>query len=134
MGFQVHKYSVFCVFLFVCLFDGIYRHFQQYFSYIVAISSIGGGNRRTRRKPPMWQVTDKLYLLDRESNSHLFFYKYHIVGTIPKSNIEIEERGKIDAPNTQIHDHSLFWLGTGTSIKCGGVKLVLWTQISLLVK
>jgi hypothetical protein len=25
---------------------------QQYFSYIVAVSFIGGGNRRTQRKPP----------------------------------------------------------------------------------
>jgi hypothetical protein len=31
---------------------GVSRHFQQYFSYIVAISFIGGWNRRTRRKPP----------------------------------------------------------------------------------
>jgi len=38
---------------------GVKSHFQQYFSYIVAVSFIGGGNRRTRRKPP--QVTDKLY-------------------------------------------------------------------------
>jgi len=30
---------------------GVYRHFQQYFSYIVAVSFIGGGNRSTRRKP-----------------------------------------------------------------------------------
>jgi hypothetical protein len=29
------------------------------------------------------------------------------VGTIPKWNIKIAERGKIDIPNTQIHDHSL---------------------------
>jgi len=28
------------------------RHFQQYFRYIVGVSVIGGGNRRTRRKPP----------------------------------------------------------------------------------
>ena len=27
-------------------------HFQQYFSYIVVVSFIGGGNRSTRRKPP----------------------------------------------------------------------------------
>jgi hypothetical protein len=27
-------------------------------------------------------------------------------------------------PNTEIQDRSLSWLGTGTSIKCGGVKLV----------
>jgi hypothetical protein len=26
-----------------CLFDGVERHFQQYFSYIVAVSYIGGG-------------------------------------------------------------------------------------------
>jgi hypothetical protein len=26
--------------------------FQQYFSYIVAVSFIGGGNRSTQRKPP----------------------------------------------------------------------------------
>jgi hypothetical protein len=31
---------------------------------------------------------------------------------------------KCHTPNTQIHDHSLFCLGTGTSIKSGGVKLV----------
>jgi hypothetical protein len=29
-----------------------WRHFQQYFSYIVAVTFIGGGNRSTRRKPP----------------------------------------------------------------------------------
>ena len=26
---------------------GVKRHFQQYFSYIVAVSFIGGGNRST---------------------------------------------------------------------------------------
>ena len=30
----------------------VYVHFQQYFSYIVAVSCIGGGNQSTRRKPP----------------------------------------------------------------------------------
>jgi len=58
--------------------------------------------------------------------------KYHTVGIVPKSNIKIIERGKIDTPNTKIHDRSLSWLGTGTSIKSGGVKLVLWTQTSPL--
>jgi hypothetical protein len=38
------------------------------------------------------------------------------------------EKDKIDTPSTQIHDRSLSWLGTGTSIKSGGVKLVLLTQ------
>ena len=32
--------------LFVCLFDGVEPYFQQYFSYIVAVNFIGGGNRR----------------------------------------------------------------------------------------
>ena len=50
--------------------------------------------------------------------------KYHSVGTFPKSNSKIVERCKIDTPNTQIHDRSLSWLGTGTPIKSGGVKLV----------
>ena len=31
---------------------GVQRHLQQYFSYIVVVSFIGGGNRSTRRKPP----------------------------------------------------------------------------------
>ena len=37
-----------------------------------------------------------------------------------KINVKIVERGKIDTPNTQIHDRSLSCLGTGTSIKSGG--------------
>jgi hypothetical protein len=37
-------------------------HLQPYYSYIVAVSFIDGGNRSTRRKPPidLFQVTDKL--------------------------------------------------------------------------
>jgi hypothetical protein len=41
--------------------------------------------------------------------------KYHTVGTIPKSNIKIVERSKIDISNTQIHGRSFSWLETGTS-------------------
>jgi hypothetical protein len=37
--------------IFVCLFDGVQHHFQQYFSYIMAVSFIGRENRRTQRKP-----------------------------------------------------------------------------------
>jgi hypothetical protein len=33
--------------------------------------------------------------------------------TVPISNRKIVDRGKIDTPNTQIHDRSLSWLGTG---------------------
>jgi hypothetical protein len=31
-----------------------------------------------------------------------------------------------------VHDRSLSWLGAATSIKSGGVRLVLWTQTSTL--
>ena len=51
------------------------------------------------------------------------------VGTVQKVNRKIVERDKIGTPNTQIHDLSFFWLGTGTSIKKSGrVKLMLWAQ------
>jgi hypothetical protein len=47
----IEIFKITCI---VCLLDGVERHFQQYFSDIVAVSFIGGGNRRTRRKPPTW--------------------------------------------------------------------------------
>ena len=31
-------------------------------------------------------------------------------------------------PLTQIHDHSIYWLGIGTSMKCDGAKQVLCAQ------
>jgi hypothetical protein len=46
-----------------------------------------------------------------------------LVGTVPKYKKKIVERGKMDTFNTQIHDRSLSWNGTGTSIKNGGTKL-----------
>jgi hypothetical protein len=59
--------------------------------------------------------------------------KYHTVETFPKPNRKNIENSKIDNPNTQIHDHSLFCLGTRTSIKNGRDKLVWWTQASPLL-
>jgi hypothetical protein len=41
---------MFC--LFVGLFFSFYRHFEQYFSYIMATSFSGGGSRGTWREPP----------------------------------------------------------------------------------
>ena len=52
--------------------------FQQYFSYIVAVSFIGGGNRITRRKPPICRkllYRIKLYrihLVKNEMRTHNF--------------------------------------------------------------
>jgi len=40
---------------------GVQHHFQRYFSYIVAVSFIGWGNRSTRRKPSTCRFTDKRY-------------------------------------------------------------------------
>jgi hypothetical protein len=38
-------------------------------------------------------------------------------------------RGKINSPDTEIHDLSLSWFGTGTPIKSVGVKpFFLWAQ------
>ena len=46
---------------------------------------------------------------------------YHTVWTVPQSKGKILERGKIDAPYTQIHDHSLSWFGPYFSFKWNDV-------------
>jgi hypothetical protein len=51
--------------------------------------------------------------------------EYHTYVTVSKSNRKLVERGKLDTPDTQIHNHSLFCLDTGTSIENGGVKLMI---------
>ena len=44
--------------------------------------------------------------------------KCHTFGTVPKSNrTNRRNRGKLDFPNTQMHENSLSCLGTGSSIK-----------------
>jgi hypothetical protein len=52
----------------------------------------------------------------------------HTDGTFPNFNRKINGGGKIDTPNTQIHNHSLSWLTKGISIKCGGVEIVSCAQ------
>jgi len=39
---------------------------------------------------------------------------------------------EINTLDTQIYDRLLSWLDKVTSIKSGGVKLILWTNISFL--
>ena len=41
-------------------------------------------------------------------------------------------RVKCNTPNTDIHDHSISWIGTRILIKSGDVKLVLWTHLSVI--
>lgn len=49
--------------------------------------------------------------------------------TGPSSNLKNRiHEGKIHTTNTHIHDRSLSWFVTGTSIKHIGVKLILWTE------
>ena len=56
---------------------------------------------------------------------------YHTIETAPKS-IKNVERGNIHTPNrnTCIHHRSLSSIDTRTSIKSGGVKIVVWAQTS----
>jgi hypothetical protein len=49
--------------------------------------------------------------------------KYYTIRTILKSSRKIVETGKIDTPNTYIHDRSLSWIWTGNQIKGGGINL-----------
>ena len=46
----------------------------------------------------------------------------------------IVERSRLDTPNTHIHDDTLFLLGTDTSIKGGGVKLVLPPLLTIMMQ
>jgi hypothetical protein len=49
------------------------------------------------------------------------------------SNIQYQNRRKEKSISlAQIYDRSLPWLGTDTSIKSGGVKLIVWAHTSPL--
>jgi hypothetical protein len=49
----------------------------------------------------------------------------YTVGTVPKSNSKIVDKGNITTTNTQTNDRSCSCLDPGTSINCGEVKLLL---------
>ena len=55
--YHIMLYRLHLAWVFVWLCDGVKRHFQQYFSYIVSVSFIGGVNKRTRRPvASQWQT------------------------------------------------------------------------------
>ena len=49
---QSFNFTFHCIDDVFLLNNSVLRHSQQNFSFIVAVSFIGGGNRSTRRKPP----------------------------------------------------------------------------------
>jgi hypothetical protein len=51
------------------------------------------------------------------------------VGTTP-NQFQVRRKRKNRYLNTLIHDRTLYWIGTGTLIKRGGVKLVLQAESS----
>jgi len=59
---------------------------------------------------------------------------YNIYGTIPKYNRKKSQKEVNLYPYTHFHNLSLFWLGTGFSIKSGGLKVSVFVQTSPLSK
>jgi hypothetical protein len=64
------------------------------------------------------------YTLQIQTNTTLLEQSHNLIDLTNR-----RKRGNIDTPITDIHDRWLSWLGKGTSIKSGEVKLVLWAQI-----
>jgi hypothetical protein len=52
-------------------FDGVYYHFQQYFSYIVVVSFIGGGNMSIRKRT-------RTYRKALTNFYHIMLYRVHL--------------------------------------------------------
>jgi hypothetical protein len=75
------------------------------------------------------KIYKQIYKRDKMKNK-----TYHTEGTIPKSNRKNRRKMQNRYPYTQIHDCSLFWIGTGTSINSGGFKIFIEPKHPLLVK
>jgi hypothetical protein len=98
----------------VCLFDGVLRHFQQYFSYIVAVSFIGRVTWRTRKKPPTCRNSDKLY--------HIMLY------TSPWSGLSSTKQTLLSFH--QKVTYSLHYIGAVVAIDCMVVGFTITYAIS----
>jgi hypothetical protein len=48
--------------------------------------------------------------------------KYHTVGTVPTSNRKTSEKGKLDTPNTHIHDDKM----AAAAVSKHGSKYQFW--------
>jgi hypothetical protein len=89
---------------------------------VIDTDCIGSYRSTTIRSRPRRALSNGYWVI------WLAIQKYHTVRTVLKIQYQNTERGKIDTPNTHIHDRSLSWLGIDTSIQSGVFKLVLWAQ------
>ena len=69
-----------------------------------------------------------------KKHQHSKYKTENTVGIPTKSNRTIIEKSKSDTSNTQMHDRSFFWFGTGTSMKSGGVMTCLIQNVFPLFK
>jgi hypothetical protein len=56
-------FVVYCHIKALMVVYGVLRHFQQYFSFIVAINFIGGGNRSKQRKPLTYRKSQTSFII-----------------------------------------------------------------------
>jgi hypothetical protein len=80
-------FVVYCHIKALMVVYGVLRHFQQYFSFIVAINFIGGENRSKQRKPLTYIA------------SHRQALSYYVVSSTPRHELKtltvllVEEKG-----------------------------------------
>jgi hypothetical protein len=123
--FWLHVVSAFLVvvyFLHKCSICGFRSHyiFRNFFEvqlwYLTMLNF--------ERKSGKWSLNELSIHIKCQSRMKWKTKQYHTISTIPKSNNNMVEGGKIDTPSKKMHDRSLSSFGTSTPIKCDEVKLV----------